>query len=243
MGVKHFFVWFRKNFAGNIKTISRSHSENAGIDVDILAIDMNGIIHNCAQRVFRYGNYAPRFKKLLVRTNKTKQFNLEKKVYEAVANEVNFFRKFVNPKKKLLLCVDGVAGLSKMNQQRQRRFKSAKENHGLVFDSNAITPGTQFLDRLTKYLDWYIQMQISVSPEWQSLEVILSNEKVCGEGEHKIINYLRKYKQNGESCCIHGMDADLIMLSMSAPCKNMFVLREDSFRRDAIHMIDIRAFS
>ena len=70
------------------------------------------------------------------------------------------------------------------------------------------------MDNLTKYLDWYIRCQMSVSPEWQNLEVIFSNEKVAGEGEHKIINYLRKYQRKGESCCIHGMDADLIMLEI-----------------------------
>ena len=35
-----------------------------------------------------------------------------------------------------------------------------------------------------------------------------------GEGEHKILQYLKnKPKNNKESKCIYGLDADLIMLS------------------------------
>ena len=90
-----------------------------------------------------------------------------------------------------------------MSQQRQRRFRSAKESDGdCPFDSNCITPGTEFLDNLTKYLDWYIKVQVSSNPDWFNLEVVLSNEKVPGEGEHKIVRYLRKYHIAGQSCCI-----------------------------------------
>ncbi len=95
------------------------------------------------------------------------------------------------------------------------------------------------MNNLTRYIDWYIRSQISISHEWKKLEVIFSNEKVPGEGEHKIINYLRKYKRIGESCCIHGMDADLIMLSLASPCENIYLLRDDSFNLDLSHVVDL----
>ena len=239
MGVKHFWPWLKQTYGEHIRTISRARDNTAGLDVDILAIDMNGVIHNCTQRIFKYGNHAPRHKRLLVkRVRHTNALN--RKVFEAVAQAVEYYRKMVNPKKKLLLCVDGVAGLSKMSQQRQRRFRSAKEaSEDAVFDSNCITPGTEFLDNLTKYLDWYVKVQLNSNPDWFGLEVILSNEKVPGEGEHKIVRYLRKYHVVGQSCCIHGMDADLIMLSLASPCNDMYVFREDSFRPDQIHLVNI----
>jgi len=235
MGIKHFWIWFKKNFNEDINTVNLS-SNSAEISVDTLAIDMNGIYHVCAQKVYKYGNYAPRFKKLLRKNSRAKQ----RVLFKAIAEQINFYRKFVNPKKKLLLCVDGVAGKAKMAQQRQRRFRTAKDStSNMGFDPNCITPGTEFMDYLSKYLDWYIRGQISVDPAWKNLEVIFSNEKVPGEGEHKIVHYLREHKKIGESCCIHGMDADLIMLGLASPCDDIYILRDDSFNYRITHVVNL----
>lgn len=239
MGIKHFWIWFKNNYGDHVKTYNLRHTQSVNIDVDMLAIDMNGIFHTCAQKVYKYGNYAPKVKKLLSRRN-NRRFNKQKLLFAEIAKSVDFYRRLVNPKKRLLLCVDGVAGLAKLSQQRQRRFKSARDNDpNMEFDPNCITPGTVFMNNLTRYIDWYIRSQISISHEWKKLEVIFSNEKVPGEGEHKIINYLRKYKRIGESCCIHGMDADLIMLSLASPCENIYLLRDDSFNLDLSHVVDL----
>jgi 5'-3' exonuclease len=84
--------------------------------------------------------------------------------------------KIIKPKKLLYLAVDGVAPRAKMNQQRSRRFRAAQEameklgkeqellnewkSKGLEvpqssvrgFDSNVITPGTVFMQKLSKAL-------------------------------------------------------------------------------------------
>jgi len=239
MGIKHFWIWFKEQYGEYITTHNRKHIDTFNIKIDMLAIDMNGIFHTCAQKVFRYGNFAPRNKNLILKKQIPNYRTLERRLFKAIADEVDMYRRLVNPKKRLLLCVDGIAGMAKMSQQRQRRFRSAKESSGEGFDSNCITPGTQFMNNLTKYLDWYIRMQISVNPEWQHLEVIFSNEKVPGEGEQKCVQFLRKYRSIGESCCIHGMDADLIMLGLASPCEDIYILRDDSFKYDISHMVDL----
>ena len=69
-------------------------------------------------------------------------------------------------------------------------------------------------------------MKLNTDDNWKNLEIIFSNEKVPGEGEHKIINYIRKNAKESESFCIHGLDADLIMLGMSLNKNDIFIFRE-----------------
>lgn len=133
-----------------------------------------------------------------------------------------------------------------MNQQRQRRFRkvvdSKKIQDRLVqegkpvpetnFDSNCITPGTPFMARLSECIRFYIQKKILEDPEWRDVKVIFSGHEVPGEGEHKIIEYMRKSKSRhdydpNQTHCLYGMDADLIMLSLSTHEPNMVLFREN----------------
>ena len=100
-----------------------------------------------------------------------------------------------------------------MAQQRQRRYRSEKFDH-CDFDTSSLTPGTRLMDNLSRYIEWYIRLMVTHSSDWQNIEIIYSGDKVPGEGEHKIINFIRKNKESSESYCIHGLDADLIMLSL-----------------------------
>lgn len=112
---------------------------------------------------------------------------------------------------------DGVAPRAKMNQQRMRRFKAAAEvdqeevmynelkeqfeSEGRSipppkthWDSNVITPGTPFFDNLTRALRYYINQKMSTDPSWRGLKVILSDASCPGEGEHKIMQYIRSQR-------------------------------------------------
>lgn len=224
MGVKHFYLWYKSRFQSCI-------SQELNQSIDNFAIDMNGLFHLCAQKIYRYGNY---HQPALLMKHKPSITQ----VCKEICSKIEQLKTKVNPKKRLILCVDGVAGLAKMNQQRQRRFRAAKTNH-TVFDSNSITPGTQFMDYITKYIDGYLKMMISCSPEWQHLEIIYSNEKVPGEGEHKIMNYIRSINHY-ESCCIYGLDADLIMLGMLLPTDKVYIYREMEYA--TYHFMDIQSF-
>merc|ERR1711998_220060 len=101
------------------------------------------------------------------------------------------------------------------------------------FDSNCITPGTEFMYRLSSaFRDW-IQMKVNNDPEWQlGCDVIFSGSGVPGEGEHKIMNFIRKmkhdtsYEDSNLRHCLYGLDADLIMLGLVSHERQFTLLRE-----------------
>ena len=81
----------------------------------------------------------------------------EKQIYTAIFAYVDLLFGKIKPKKLFFMAVDGVAPRAKMNQQRSRRFRTAKEAKEVrekaeskgeklpdekAFDSNCITPGT-----------------------------------------------------------------------------------------------------
>ena len=233
MGIKHFFIWFRKQFPEQIYSMNNSDTlKSKDIHIDNLMIDMNGIFHNAAQKIYEYGNFKPNQR--LMASGKKKQIiptlKTQKLLFQEVCNNIEELLDTAQPAKRLILCVDGTAPLSKQNQQRQRRYKSAMDSTNPEgFDSNCITPGTKFMDYLSKYIDWYIRKKISTETKWQNIEIIFSNEKAPGEGEHKILNFIRYHGDPNDTFCINGMDADLIMLALGTHLPNFYILREDMY--------------
>jgi 5'-3' exoribonuclease 1 len=246
MGVKHFFIWYKKHFGSCLKIINSHQKENfetVKCNIETLCIDLNGVFHNAAQKIYKYGNFAPKNPRLL---SKKKGNGLKNQLcfFKEVCEKIEYYRNLVNPSKRIVICIDGIAGNAKMAQQRQRRFKTAKNSETPEdFDPNCLTPGTKVMDFLSKYIDWYIRTMISYSPEWQKLDIIFSDEKTPGEGEHKIVNYMREFASDNESICIHGMDADLIMLALSSQRDNLYILRENMMNINELYLLDISKFN
>ena len=98
--------------------------------------------------------------------------------------------------------MDGVAPRAKMNQQRSRRFRSSKEAEALAakllardgslpdqdaFDSNCITPGTDFMLKLGLAMRKWVEYKQKTDPVWKNgCDVVISGPDVPGEGEHKV---------------------------------------------------------
>ena len=205
MGIKYFFGWMRKTFSQHIKTVKMTEDLKQTVDIDHFLVDMNGIFHYCCQKTYQYGSFKTRSL-----YKKTSSLQKQKQLFEMVGMYIDKLITFVKPNKTVVLAIDGVAPSSKQIQQRSRRYRSAKENDDGQFDSNAITPGTVFLDHLSKYLDWFIRKKVS-EKAWGDIQIIFSSEKTPGEGEHKLVQYVRNHGDEKDNYMIQGMDADLVI--------------------------------
>lgn len=103
-----------------------------------------------------------------------------------------------------------------------------------VDDSNVITPGTPFMQRLSTYLHRYVAYRVSTDAAWNKCQVVISDSSVPGEGEHKIMSHIRHLRQQekydaDQTHVVYGLDADLIMLTLASHEPRFFVLREVVF--------------
>jgi len=227
-GIPKMFRWLTDQYP----SINRRISEGLTNDriVDNFYLDMNGIIHPCT-----HDNVSDSVVILD-----------EKAMFQKIFSYVDRLYKLVKPRRILYLAVDGVAPRAKMNQQRSRRFRSGKEAEKLasdlqkggkeippgceVFDSNCITPGTDFMMKLSLAMEKWVEYKIETDSFWKNgAQVILSGPDVPGEGEHKVMDYLREIQQDGPTNLRHvlyGLDADLIMLGLVTHEKKFSLLRE-----------------
>jgi 5'-3' exonuclease len=233
MGIPRLFAWLYKTYPQCITAIRQYENvASKSIVIDSYALDLNAIIHPVCQRMYNYGQPQHQTQRFLMRNRKPPH---QKTVFSEICKVIETLRQLVSPRHEFIIAIDGTAGMGKQSQQRQRRFKSAQSslpssnNSPDKFDSNCITTGSEFMYNLSGYIHRYIKIQLESNPEWSGLSVVYSNEKVYGEGEHKIVRYIERYHNPDWNYCIHSPDADLIMLSIPLRAR-VYIIRENIYR-------------
>lgn len=255
MGVPRLFKWVSQKYPKNIYDVSIGKRMNwldypiinRGKDVDNLYLDAVGVLHMMAARVFKYGDHA-------LKEDEKDEFEglTEKektnKVYEFSMDYIISIIHLVKPKFLTYLSLDGVAPLAKQGQQRQRRFLAAKgrAESKQIFDSNIITAGSRFTYNFSLYAKYRLIGCVDSDNIFKSMRVIFSNSNVPGEGEHKIMEYIRFISNNnGKQVAVkgrhvlYGPDGDLLMLGLCTHCEDFWILRENFFDSSKFNLVDL----
>ncbi len=209
--------------------------------IEALFLDFNCAIHPCCRK-FAREHYSHNRREIC-----------EKHMIEECIEHLMKIIKYTTPTRLIYIAIDGVAPRAKMVQQRNRRFKSIKErqldieikqksgyhdpsvskelqeHEDEFWDTNSISPGTSFMTKLSDALEKHFRE--TNDSQFEHLTIIISDSSQPGEGEHKILEYIRTHHQEfnpNNNLVIYGLDADLIMLSMVSHINKLYLLREST---------------
>ena len=226
MGIPSYFSFIVKNHSKIIRKIVSLNKR-----VDNFYLDSNSIIYDCLRSLEKTSAYKSRGNKFETELI----INVCKKIDEYVLN--------IKPTNVVYIAFDGVAPVAKLEQQRNRRYKSYlleclknkyETRQGVqniaqhkIWDKTAITPGTNFMNNLNKYVTEYYKGK---EDEYNIASFIVSPSCIPGEGEHKIFEYIRNNcaTTKNEVNMVYGLDADLIMLALNHlhVSKHLYLYRE-----------------
>lgn len=224
MGVPSFFNWLVNRFNRTMLHAKYPHGR-----MKHLFLDFNCAIHPA------------------VKADATMKVS---EMYAAVSKYLDSIVEYADPSDTLYIAIDGVAPRAKMEQQRARRYKSIKEGKMIrrikekhkepvrdeSIDFNMISPGTEFMSHLSDYLIEYLNAK--KKSEWKHLDIIFSDATVPGEGEHKIMDYIRS-KPGIDKIGIYGLDSDLIFLTgINCPKETVLVRESVQFGKRSDEMGD-----
>lgn len=242
MGIAGFYrQWIAKTYQK--QWIDRLHLGQSYIyKFDTLLVDFNGIIHHAHEGVYtkwlEHRDTKRSETKMIEESRDVEPTEQEKllvinpKIREKIARRLEKICRLAEPQREVVICVDGSAPFAKQMQQRKRRFEAC----GGVRDLNEITPGTTFMNSLNHFLHQWARSQKSLK-----YRIIISDSDSPGEGEHKLMNYLRYYIDRRNTVCLVGEDSDLIMLGiLNRRCvRSIHVLHATHNDRKVFDLVDV----
>ena len=212
MGIPYYFSYLiqkHRQCVSKLETLGLIHN---------LFIDSNSII---------YDSLNLNFKEYL---NKNQY---EDAIIKSVLVKLEEIIATIKPQDNIYIAFDGVPPFAKINQQKNRRYKTAYQNKILkkesLWDSCAITPGTIFMANLNSVLKAYFADKKYYNNSDAIINVVLSLSDEHGEGEHKLFAILRQNNVlHNKTNVLYGMDSDLFMLSLNhlKYTQNIFLYRE-----------------
>ena len=213
MGIPSYFSYIIQKYSSIIKPINKCKINN-------FYLDCNSIIYDTIKNI----------------DVSSVKDNISTIIISQVISKIEEYIYTIQPDNVVYIAFDGVAALAKLEQQRQRRFKSLYQEETLNtilkkdkcshWNNCAITPGTTFM----KQLNTTIESHFVEADKYNVNKLVLSLSNQHGEGEHKIFEYIREnpLEHNTFTTCIYGLDADLIMLCINHLhlCESIFLYRE-----------------
>lgn len=224
MGILGFYSW-----VSPICNVQKNQSV-----VYSLSIDLNSLLHDTLKQIVE--NLVPirgigkedsaEDRKRFLRKLKPEQF-IEIYTDLLISNIENVIST-VNPQKYILIVIDGVCPLSKMSQQRKRRYFADSSNiPDSIFKSNQISPGTLFMKTVENSISKWIETYQSRAT------IVFSPSQIKGEGEHKIFDIFRRGLVGIESLqsdenyhYFYSKDSDMYMLLLVFPLRNTFIYND-----------------
>ena len=271
MGIPTYFLHIVRKNRDIIKKISQlKNTTNANANANAndqpqfnnMYLDCNSIIYDIVhEKGQTYTN-----------TN-TCKLKYEKEIIQLVCEKIEFYINLIKPSHRVLIAFDGVAPSAKIKQQKKRRFlnvihdklitelcddnnKPINNANNATWNTAAITPGTTFMDMLSKDMNVYFNIKKKQFYQDKKLNIMISTPNDAGEGEHKIYEYIRNNKKYHDctTTIIYGLDADLIMLTLNHLyiSKKLYLFRETphfiqtidkTLDPNSIYVIDIPLFA
>jgi 5'-3' exonuclease len=232
MGIPSYFSYIINNYPKIIENIKNHNTSTDSLDASPAPVRPTSLYMDCNSIIYDV------FYSLDISSYKNTD-DFENELILLIISKIHKYIITINPTRFLFIAFDGVAPFAKMDQQRNRRYKSlfqtdldnsygdkpiSKSN--IVWNTSHITPGTLFMDKLSTQISSALcnkELYYNVS------SIIVSGSLVAGEGEHKMFSHIRKNPFLDDNIYVYGLDSDLIMLSIfhcSKFCKNIFIFRE-----------------